>query len=181
MPTEGPAHLDILCCDDFASLGVQSGVDIDSEVEFQQAPETFQDASIKVLVVLLLEQLLQAMQASAMLPSCPIIFKDQARQQQLNTCRDSSEQTGLCQRTDIPWGGLHQGQECRRTVERCPHHKAGQAERDDDGLPREGGQVVGDLEVAAVVGQQHRVAHRGEGLDALDEGVLLDAVVARPV
>ena len=68
MPSEGLAHLDILCCDDFASLGVQSRVDIDSEIEFQQAPKTFQDASIKVLVVLLLEQLLQAMQASGMLP-----------------------------------------------------------------------------------------------------------------
>ena len=96
MSSEGPAHLDVLCCDDLASLGVQSGIDIDPEVEFQQAPETFQDASIKVLVVLLLEQLLQAMQASAMLPSHPITFKDQARQQQLNTCRDSSEQTDLC-------------------------------------------------------------------------------------
>ena len=71
--------------------------------------------------------------------------------------------------------------ECGSTAEGCPHHKTGQAKRDDDGLPREGGQVVGDLEVAAVVGQQHRVAHRGEGLNTLDEGVLLDAVVACPI
>ena len=54
------AYLHILCCDDLAGLGVQGGIDIDPEVKLQQAPKAFQDATIQVLVVLLLEQLLQA-------------------------------------------------------------------------------------------------------------------------
>ena len=64
---------------------------------------------------------------------------------------------------------------------RRTHHEAGQAERNDDALLGEGGQVGGQLEVAPVVGQQHRVAHRGQRLDALDECRLLNAAVARPV
>ena len=54
------AYLHILCCDNLAGLGVQGGVDVDPEVELQQAPKALQDATIQVLVVLLLEQLLQA-------------------------------------------------------------------------------------------------------------------------
>ena len=61
------------------------------------------------------------------------------------------------------------------------YHKTGQAKGDHDGFPREGGQVVGHFEVSAVVGQQHAIAHGRQRLDALDEGVLLDAVVICPV
>ena len=105
--------------------------------------------------MLLLEQLLQAFQASAMPPSHLIAFKDKAYQQQANTCRNSSVQTHLVQENKHLKGRYASRPACGRKAERCPYHETGQTERNDNGLPREGGQVVGNLEVAAVVGQQH--------------------------
>ncbi len=55
---QGGTHLDILCCDDLASLGVQRGVDVDLQIELEQAAKTLQDASIQVIIMLQLEQLL---------------------------------------------------------------------------------------------------------------------------
>ncbi len=65
--------------------------------------------------------------------------------------------------------------------DRNAHNEGGEADGDDDGLAGEGGQVRGELEVAAVVGQQHTVTHRGQRLNALYERVLLNAVVRCPV
>jgi hypothetical protein len=61
------------------------------------------------------------------------------------------------------------------------HNEGGQADGNDDGLAGEGGEVGGQLEVAAVVGQQHAVAHGRQRLNALNKSILLNAMVRRPV
>ncbi len=52
------------------------------------------------------------------------------------------------------------------------------AHADDNALLGESGEVGGQAEVAAVVGQQHTVAHGAQRLDALNEGLLLNAAVS---
>lgn len=53
------ACLDVCGCDDLSSLGVKSGVDINLEVKLEQAAKTLQNASVQVVVVLQLEELLR--------------------------------------------------------------------------------------------------------------------------
>ena len=57
------------------------------------------------------------------------------------------------------------------------HPDRGNAHADDNGLLCEGGQVGGQAEVAAVVTQQHTVAHSTQGFNTLNEGLLLNAAI----
>ena len=52
------------------------------------------------------------------------------------------------------------------------------AHADDNALLREGGQVGGQAEVAAVVGQQHAVAPGAQSLNALNEGLPPNAAIS---
>ena len=57
------------------------------------------------------------------------------------------------------------------------HPNRRNAHADDNALFGKGGQVGGQAEVSAVVGQQHAVAHGTQRLNALDERLFLDATI----
>jgi len=65
-----------------------------------------------------------------------------------------------------------------RRMNACTHPDRRDAHADDNALLGEGGEVGGQAEVTAVVGQQHTVAHGAQGLNALNEGLLLDTSIS---